>query len=149
MQSQSTVKKRSTDMTPTTSLDSVLKSSLSTAGHDPVEGERLADARAQVLSGTLEGPLDKQVDRFTRNPAQDTDDTRLNRALRALAAKYQATQASSPQATAAAAPSAPSTAPVAHPPAPAPAVGATKSTDTSSSSSGNSGSSGQHLGQSR
>src|SRR4051812_12390858 len=137
MQSQSTGGEK---MTQKPSLDSVLKSSLSAAtSHAPVEGERLADARADVLGGGLRGTLDRTADRFTPGPAADSDDARLSRALRALAARYQATQATSPQVAAAAVPSAPLAPPVvALPAAPsaAPAVSAPAAGGASSDAGG-------------
>src|SRR3954469_9241418 len=89
-------------MTPINSLDSVLRAGLDSATQSQsrtVEGEKLADARAQVLQGTVTtnpSILQPDNDRFnafeSHDPA-DTDDARLNRALRALAEKFQAGQA--------------------------------------------------------
>ena len=88
-------------MTPINSLDSVLRAGLENAAQmqsRPVEGDKLADARAQVLQGTVATtPLSLQPNddkfSFERNDPNDTDDARLTHALRALAEKFQAGQA--------------------------------------------------------
>src|SRR3954467_1649529 len=88
------------DMTPI-NLDSVLQAGLSASSQSQsraVEGEKLADARAQVLQGTVSKQsnlLEPDTDKFSfgRDSADDTDDARLNRALRSLAEKFQAGQA--------------------------------------------------------
>jgi hypothetical protein len=90
-------------MTPINSLDSLLQAGLAQATSPQsrtVEGEKLADARAQVLQGATAKPagpslLKPDADRFSRNPSDpnQTDDARLTRALRSLAEKFQAGQA--------------------------------------------------------
>jgi hypothetical protein len=89
------------DMTPMNSLDSVLRAGLEAATQSQsrtVEGDKLADARADVLQGTVATkPLLLQPDNdqfsFEHHDPNDTDDARLNRALRSLAEKFQAGQA--------------------------------------------------------
>src|SRR3954471_18054673 len=89
------------DMTPMNSLDSVLRAGLEAATQSQsrtVEGDKLADARADVLQGTVATkPLLLQPDNdqfsFERHDPNDTDDARLTRALRSLAEKSQAGQA--------------------------------------------------------
>jgi len=89
-------------MTSMNSLDSVLRAGLDAAAHSgptQVEGEKLADARAQVLQGTVATkPLLLQPDNDHFAPGDgsdpnDTDDARLTRALRSLAERFQAGQA--------------------------------------------------------
>ena len=90
-------------MTSITSLDSVLRAGLDAANSQsrPVEGEKLADARAQVLQGTvatkslsLQPNDDTSAFTFDRgDDPNDTDDARLTKALRSLAEKFQAGQA--------------------------------------------------------
>src|SRR5690349_22416292 len=89
-------------MTPINSLDSVLRAGLdaATQSHSTqVEGEKLADARAQVLQGTVATkPLLLQPDNDHFAPGDgsdpnDTDDARLTRALRSLAERFHAGQA--------------------------------------------------------
>jgi len=89
-------------MTSMNSLDSVLRAGLDAASHSgptQVEGEKLADARAQVLQGTVATkPLLLQPDNDHFAPGDgsdpnDTDDARLTRALRSLAERFQAGQA--------------------------------------------------------
>jgi hypothetical protein len=88
------------DMTPINSLDTVLRAGLDAAQSQSrsVEGDKLADARAQVLQGTVKTQstlLQPDHDRFSRDghDPENTDDARLNRSLRALAEKFQAGQA--------------------------------------------------------
>src|SRR3954449_8363263 len=89
------------DMTPMNSLDSVLRAGLEAATQSQsrtVEGDKLADARADVLQGSVATkPLLLQPDNdqfsFEHHDPNDTDDARLNRALRSLAEKFQAGQA--------------------------------------------------------
>jgi len=89
-------------MTPINSLDSVLQAGFDAATQaqaKPVEGEKLADARAQVLQGGVAAKshlLQPNNDMFSLDKGDDpndTDDARLNRALRSLAEKFQAGQA--------------------------------------------------------
>src|SRR4051812_32727222 len=146
------------NMTAIDSLDSVLQASTNAALQQhtrTVEGEKLADARADVLSGIVGDQahmLQPKVDRFSADPA-DTDDARLNRALRALAEKFQAgraartapAEAGDAQQVAVAASivgAASGAAPVtAAPVAPSPAPAVTAPADTSSSSGSGTGTS--------
>jgi len=85
-------------MSPINSLDSQAQAGLSPPS--TVEGDKLADARAQVLQATTAKPagpslLKPDADRFSRdqNDPNQTDDARLARAMRSLAEKFQAGQA--------------------------------------------------------
>ena len=90
-------------MTPINSLDSVLQAGFDAATQaqaKPVEGDKLADARAQVLQGGVAAKSHllqpNNNDMFSLDKGDDpndTDDARLNRALRSLAEKFQAGQA--------------------------------------------------------